>query len=378
MRKILAFILIIVFVIPLVTAALVLVPVRTWVLDRNFYSRALSGEQLSNILQQSPGFPLKFNLPIQLSQDTLDSLYGVIKQAFTPQYMDSQVQPVVDSILNLVEGKANNLNLSLDIKPIKAAILGEKRDEILSIFALGIPECPFGQTSQTGAQVCRPAGISSQSFTQTTLDPALNQVVQSLPDEYAVKTGDNVALNRYYFWQSTFPGLNVPVVFTILVVLVCLLALLFWIISGLVADSAWGSRLVWMGAALLVPALLVLVLAALLQWVNAASLFNLGLLRFGQVDLTPEVRTAFSGFFKTVATSVARPFFLSGGIALGLAVMLMAWGSLTKPRKMEAEEEAEVEGEEEAEAEAEPEDEVEDEVDDEIVEAVKPRKIKNK
>ena len=337
MRKFLAVLLILLLVIPLMTAALLVVPLRTWMLDRSFYTRAMSGEQLAKVLQSSAVFPVQLELPIQLSQETMDALYGVIKQTFTAQYLDSQVQPLVDGVLDLVEGKTNSLQVRLDLKPIKAALLNEKREQVLSILAAGIPVCAAGQAPTQGAQICRPASVSVESFSQTFVASALTQVVQSLPDEYDLQTVSGFSLDRLYFWQSALPGMSVPNAFTLLVVLIGLLAFLFWLISALVADNHWGVRLQWLGAALIVPAVIVLLAAVIVQWLNPGAAINFGLFQFGQSGLSAEVKSALTVLLQGVASSVARPFFLSGGIALTSALVLLVLGAALKPRSEKAE-----------------------------------------
>lgn len=332
MRKFLAVLLILLLVIPLMTTALLVVPLRTWMLNRSFYAKALGGEQLAKVLQSSPVFPVQLELPIQVSQETMDALYDVIKQTFTAQYLDSQVQPLVDGVLNLVEGKTTSLQVKLDLKPIKTAMLNEKRDEVLSIIAGGIPTCAAGQSPSQGAQICRPADVPVESFAQTFVAPALNQVVQSLPDEYDLQTGSGFSLDRLFFWQSALPGMSVPNAFTLLVVLIGLLAFLFWLISALVADDRWGVRLQWLGAALIAPAVIVLLVAIIVQWLNPAAAINFGLLQFGQSGLPAEMQSAITGFLQSIASSVARPFFLAGGIALATALVLLVLGATLKPR----------------------------------------------
>jgi len=336
MRKVLAVILILVFVLPLVTAALVILPVRTWILNRNFYAQAFSGERLSSIIQNSPNLPIKLELPVQFSQTALDSLYAIIEKTFTPQYLDNQTQPIIDNSLNWLEGKTSTLDFKIDLKPIKSAILGEKKDEFIQVISQSVPVCTSGQQpSQNGVAICRPANISIDTFNQTYIAPALTQVVQSLPDEYAIQTPQNISLNRVFFWTSIFPGLTLPNMLTIAVGFLALLAFLFWFLSALIADSAWSVRLKWLGGELIVPALLVLSLAALVQFINTASLVNLGLVQIGQVQLTPEFKTSLAGLFHSISSQVATPFFISGGIALGCAIVLIALGSFSKPKEDE-------------------------------------------
>ena len=338
MRKVLAIFIIIVFVIPLVTAALLVLPVRAWILDRNFYNQVLSGERLSNLIQNSPTFPLKLQLPVQFSQATLDSLYAVIKKTITPLYLDSQIQPIIDNSLNLLEGKTSTLDFKIDLKPIKSAILGEKRDEILLVISQSIPACAAGkQSTQNNAEICRPADVTIETFSQTFIAPALTQVLQSLPDEYAVQTPQNLPMERIFFWATLFPGLTLPNMLTIAVVIVALLAFLIWFLSALIADPSWSVRLKWLGGALIVPALIVLGVAALVQFINTASLVNLGLRGLGQVQLTPEIKTSLTGLIQSITSRVATPFFISGGIALGSAIALIAWGTFTKPENVEPE-----------------------------------------
>lgn len=336
MRKVLAIFIILIFVIPLVTAALLILPVRAWILDRNFYAQVFSGEHLSNLIQNSPTFPLKLELPVQFSQAALDSFYAVIKKTITPEYLDSQIQPIIDNSLNWLEGKTSTLDFKLDLKPFKSALLTEKRDEILQVISQSIPICPTGkQSTQKNAEICRPVNVSLESFNQTYIAPALAQVVQALPDDYAVQTPQNLSINRFFFWTSFFPGLNLPNMLTLIAVIVAFLAFLFWFLSALIADSSWSVRLKWLGGALILPALIVLSLAALIQFINTASLVNLVLNGLGQVQLTPELKTSIAGLFQSITSQVAAPFFISGGIALGSAIALIAWGAIARPKKVE-------------------------------------------
>jgi hypothetical protein len=340
MRKVLAFLFILVFVIPLVTAALVILPIRSWVLDRSFYAQALSGEQLSGLIQSSPSFPVKLELPIQFSQTTLDSLYAVIKKTITPEYLDSQIQPIIDSTLNLLEGKTSTLGLKLDLKPIKAAILGDKRDEVIQVLSQSIPVCPAGQKtpSQNNMDICRPASISIETFNKTFISPALTQVAQYLPDEYAVQTPQNLPMEKLFFWTAIFPGLTLPNMLSIATAIIAVLAFFFWFLSALIADSSWSARLKWLGGELIVPALIVLGLAALIQFINTTSLVNLGLNSLGgQIQLSPEVKTSIASISHSIASGVAVPFFISGGIALCSAIVLIVLGSIANPKKVEPE-----------------------------------------
>ena len=338
MRKVLAIIFILVFVIPLVTAALFILPVRAWILDRNFYAQALSGEHLSNLIQNSPTLPLKLDMPVQFSQAALDSFYAIIKKTITPQYLDSQIKPIIDNGLNLLEGKTSTLDFKLDLKPFKSALLTEKRDEILQVISQNIPVCATGkQPTQKNVDLCRPANVSIETFNQSFIAPALTQVVHSLPDEYAVQTPLNLPLQRVYFWTALFPGMTLPNFLTLAVVIVALLAFLFWFLGALIADSSWSVRLKWLGGALIIPAFIVLGVAALIQFINMASLINLALNGQSQVQLTPELKTSLVGLFQSITSQVATPFFISGGIALGSAIALITLGALTKRKKVEPE-----------------------------------------
>ena len=336
MRKVLAIFFILVFVIPLVTAALLILPIRIWILDRNFYSQAFSGEHLSNLIQDSPSFPLNLEMPVQFSQATLDSFYAIIKKTITPEYLDSQIKPIIDNGLNLLEGKTSTLDLKLDLKPIKSAILGEKRDEILQVISQNVPVCTTDkQPSQNNAEICRPANVSLESFNQNFIATALAQVVQTLPDDYVVQTPLNLPLPRVYFWTSIFPGMTLPNFLTLAVVIVALLAFLFWFLSALIADSSWSARLKWLGGALIVPALIVLSLAALILFISSDNLIDFALSRLGQIQLASELKTSVIGLFQSITSQVSASFFISGGIALGSAIVLIALGTFTRPKKVE-------------------------------------------
>lgn len=338
MRKVLAIFFILIFVIPIVTVALLVLPIRAMILDRNFYAQVLSGERLSNLIQNSPSFPLNLELPVQLSQATLDSLFAVIKTTVSPQYLDSQIQPIIDNSLSLLEGKTSTLDFKLDLKPLKSAVLTEKRDEILQVISQNIPVCATGkQPTQKNVDLCRPANVSIETFNQSFIAPALTQLIQTLPDEYPLVSQTNIPLERAFFWTTFLPGLNLPNFLTLVTVIVALKALLLWFLAALIAGSSWSVRLKWLGEALIVPALIVLSLAALIRFISSASLVNLALNGLGQVQLAPELKMSLIGLFQSITSLVAAPFFISGGIVLGCAIALIALGAIARPKKVEPE-----------------------------------------
>jgi hypothetical protein len=336
MRKVLAIFFLLIFVIPVVTVALLVLPIRAMILDRNFYAQVLSGEHLSNLIQDSPTFPLKLEMPVQLNQATLDALFAVIKTTVSPQYLDSQIKPIIDNGLNLLEGKTNTLEIKLDLKPLKSGVLVEKKDEILQVISQTIPVCTAGQQpSQTNVGICRPAGVSLESFNQTFITPALTQLLQALPDEYPLVPQTTIPLERAFFWTTFLPGLSLPNFLSLVVVIVALKALLLWFLAALIAGSSWSIRLKWLGGALIVPALIVLFLAVLIQIISSTFLINLALSRLSQVQLAPELKNSLLGLFQSITSLVAAPFFISGGITFGSAIILIVLGSIAKPKWVE-------------------------------------------
>jgi hypothetical protein len=159
-------------------------------------------------------------------------------------------------------------------------------------------------------------------------------LLQALPDEYPLVPQTTIPLERAFFWTTFLPGLSLPNFLSLVVVIVALKALLLWFLAALIAGSSWSIRLKWLGGALIVPALIVLFLAVLIQIISSTFLINLALSRLSQVQLAPELKNSLLGLFQSITSLVAAPFFISGGITFGSAIILIL-GSIAKPKWVE-------------------------------------------
>jgi hypothetical protein len=335
MRKALALFFVIVFVTPLLIATLIVVPVRTWLFNREFYYGALNHEQVLKVLQET-SLPIPTNTPLPFSPELLDALFISLTTIMTPEYLDSQIHLLIDSGLDVMEGKADAINTSIDFVPLKEAIQGEKKLEFINTFATNFPVCENDEEPNLSQMlvICRPPSVAPETFAQNLLEPILPQLVQFVPDSYPIQLPFILATQKLAFWTPLFPNLSLPGFLTTAVIAITVIAFIFWVLAACVADPAWHVRLKWLGGSLIFPALVVLLLAGIVYLFTGANILD-WLLRVMGVNLGG--LTSALSITNQLTARIALSFFVSGGVALGIAVSLIMLAKLIHPRQVDME-----------------------------------------
>jgi len=333
MRKFLAIFFTITLVTPFLIATLIALPIRGWMFNRQFYYQSFSGEKLIEILQTS-NLPTLTNTTLPVSTEIVDAFFISLTKVVTPEYLESQLHPVIDNGLKVLEGQKDTIDVTVDLVPLKAAIQGNKKEEFLSTFAINFPECENNEEPSLSQMlvICRPPSVSTEDFAENLLEPILPQLIKMIPDEYPLKLPFKLSLQNLFFWTPLIPNLSLPGFLTGVLIISTSLTLAFWILTALLSDTTWRIRFKWLGGSLIFPALVVLLLAGFVYLLTIGNILNWFLDLFGiQLGLITGLLSIISYFI----TKVALSFLISGSIALGVAIAFVVLGNLISPGQIE-------------------------------------------
>ena len=337
MRKLLASLLVIVLVFPLTLATLSVISVSAWALDRSFYEDLLGDTRLYEVML-SEDLPNYFNrqLAREIDSDLPAAALGkALREVVTPEYMRDQALRIVDDTFDAIEGRDPTLDLTLDLKPLKAALAGEGGRRFARTLAAELPTCAAGQepltTTAQGTKIisCRPSNVS--------VDEAANLIALALPS-FVDKVPDHISLNRnpvnlrgemrgVPFWLVGAGGLSlamaVMVVFSGSV----------WLAAALIGGYDKRERLLWLGWSLIVPAVLVFLIGLAVNSVFATGWVRFGLneARLEGVEYSESFRLAMLDVSRTALNTIANGFLATGAVSGAIALALIAWGWGTPP-----------------------------------------------
>jgi hypothetical protein len=334
MRGCLAVLLFLIFF-PLALAGLTLAAISTWALDRNFYTGLLSDQRLYEALL-SEGATLSVTPRSNSARDVQDAQTSVafsqaIKEVLTAEYLTATATGLVDQVFTFLDNPSTGLSATVDLRPIKAALAGERGAAFARTLAQQLPACTTGPsvTAVFGVSFpsCRPEGVSVGALESQVL-PLVPQLAKALPDQQ--RLADNPIEAGELPASSVLNGLTVGAITTLAI------AGLFWLLIGVAGGTDRRMFWLWLGLTLMWPALLV-------------ALVGLGAVT-GVVDGTLQASIAQgfadSGVANNAQTQgiltdlvlravgrVGNGFLIVGGIALLIAIVITVIGAMTKTRK---------------------------------------------
>ena len=200
MRKTSAlFILIIVFF-PLALAAMTLTAIRPWVLDRSFYERIVGDQRLYDVLLRED-LSTRFDEArfISVEQLPAQALSAALREVVTPDYLRTQSMNVVNRAFDYIEGHADIFELSIDVTPIKGALVGGGKTRFASALAAALPACSDGQPpiAPSGSLTRCIAVAGSVDAAAEQIAAALPAVVEATPDQIMITSQDSVRMHWY-------------------------------------------------------------------------------------------------------------------------------------------------------------------------------------
>lgn len=337
MRKFLSIFLTIAIVVPFILAALMVISVNSFALDRNFYIQALeSGDAYKAIFNDiTIKTVLSENLPFNPTE--LSPLTIFIKTLLTPDYINTQMSVFINGFFDFLQGKASEFNPSLDLIPLKTEISSSKQRELLLALAAVMPVCEPGQLPGFDAEnksACKPAGITDATLADDYLLPVLPLVLDQIPD--AIPLGSNwgeiAAARGMGIFRS---GMAVPASLMLAGIFIAFVALSFWFIATLLSDESWRVRLQWLGWTLLIPSMMVFIfgLAAAADITGFWIDFGLKHVNISAMPFGPAIGEVVRSLARSTLARAAGNFLMVSGISGALAIGLIFWGMAT-PRKV--------------------------------------------
>jgi hypothetical protein len=331
MRKLLALFLIVVIVFPLTMAALSVIAVSSWVLDRAFYQDLLGDERLYEVLL-SEELPNYFSRRVVTEADDIPArtLSLALREVVTPQYLRDEATRLVDQAFDALEGRRDTWDLYLNIAPIKAAVRGESRMRFAQALAANLPKCAAGQ------QPIAPGGTLQRCLaSDVSVAEAAEAIAAALPT-FVDKFPDQINLSRERIdLRHDLRGINLlwtgQDALNLAIVVLVLLAGGSWFAAALIAGEDRRARLMWLGWSLFVPALLIFMIGLAVNtdmttgWVR----FGLNEARFDEFETSAEFRLALLDVVRGALNTVANGFLMAGGVAGAMAIALVAWGGAT-------------------------------------------------
>jgi len=345
MRQAGALILVIVLAVPLALAALSVLSVSPWALERQFYLDLLSEPRIYEALLQEV-----LNGEVIPDEAILDEgirLYGVseleglnaksraalvkaMREALTADYLRGEGARNTNGVFDALEGKQRPFEPYLDLEPLKRRLRGEAGRRFARDFVQELPGCaegedPFG--GGAGIPRCLPRGMTAEQA-EALVRESLPELADRLPDHWPIAPLEEAGGLE---WERR---LFVPVIGTSRLVL---LGVLLGVVSvGALLGAAFlagqnrRETVLWIGWPLLVPAALIF-----LGGLSLLAASHLGRPLFMDDPLLgpafarmPETAEALYAMVRSVLRRVASGFLTWGGIALGAAVGLIVWGYL--------------------------------------------------
>lgn len=331
MRKSYALFILIVVFFPLAFAAMTLTSIRPWILDRDFYNRVVGDDRLYEALLTEE-LPNQLNREVFIAAEQLpvDALSVALREVVTSAYLRAQAVNVVDKVFDYIDGRDRAIEISWNIAPIKAALLGEAGTRFAATLAAALPTCSVGQ------EPIAPGGSLTRCIsTGASVDAAAGQIVDALPgvlentpDQIILNDRVSLRMNWYNFdWllgSSVRTGLDVA--------MICMIA--FAAIFGLVGAYLGGddlrARLKWLSSSLFAPASLFLLAGLVLSFPVIARPLSDGLtyVRWG-VQYSEAFREAVLSVIVPVIQQVGNGFLLTGVVSCLIALGLLIWSWAT-------------------------------------------------
>ena len=187
--------------------------------------------------------------------------FQIISKAVEPKYLKTQVDTNLPLFIDYLNGKRETLDVKLDLKPFKAAMLNQTPAEIQKTIAEALktmPVCTSTQDPNDPNANCRPASMdptTSASSMASTFKS--NSFVGEVPDDYTFQ--QNIQNPDAYFSSAkrSFRILNIAFLVSLI------LSFILIGILVLMGKSVWPSILRFLGFALVLPSGLQLIIVVI-------------------------------------------------------------------------------------------------------------------
>ncbi|MEZ4672552.1 MAG: hypothetical protein R3E39_32020 [Anaerolineae bacterium] len=327
MRKLLALLILLVVFFPLAFATLTMISIRPWILDRGFYQRLVSDERLYEALW-TDDLPTQFDNQVFTAVDRLplDALGIALREVATPDYLRTQATNVINDVFDFIDGQQQNFQLVLDISPLKADIVGEKRNAFAAALASALPNCDAGQSPiAAGGRLTRciaPGASVAEAADQ--IAAALPAALEAAPAELVISSTGYLRTNWYdYAW---FLGSGVHVVLDMAILMMIVTAAGTAFVASFLGGDTLRGRLQWLSASLFAPGALILLTGLALSSSAVISSIGISLSSSRSVALhSAAYQEAITQLVTYIVQHVGSGFLLTGVVVSVIALALFIW-----------------------------------------------------
>ncbi len=340
MRKSYALLVIIAVFIPLAIAVMTLVSIRPWVLDRSFYENLLDDEALyeAPLIGSIPD-EFKNGMPDALTSDLFgaealptEALKAALSEILTPDYLRAQSLNAIETAFDFIDGSRSDLQLTIDVTPVKQALQGEAGGRFAASLAAALPSCAADQTP-VAPEGHLPRCIAAEGSVTAASDQitaALPALIESLPNSIALNAETNLQMSWFRYNRFLTSGIRPAV--DVGIVALTVMALLAWVTGAYLGGTDLRSRLKWASSSLFAPASLMLLAGLTLTFAPTVTAI---VSRITTTPYSEAYRDALIRVLVAVFDQLGTGFVVAGGAAGLIAFGLLVWSLLT-PRETNA------------------------------------------
>lgn len=325
MRGCLAFVLFFTLVGPMLFAFEIVAGASTFLVNREFYVDLFADPNIYGSL---------LDTALAEAGSTIGHLgdgeqYEQVIAALDDGEWRAAVSSAVNQLFDVFEGKSNRISLTIPLRPLKSLLLTDLGDTFIHRYIGDLPVCRLGQEPTSAPSqftvaplpVCVPPDRTPAQYAEQIVT-TLPQIVAAMPDQLSYS--DTFNADRDLEAMEFFGGFSgVQAVLQGGVILIGIVALGAWLITGLIAAASMRGKLLALGLMLLLPSLAVLVIG-----------FGI-YVAFNAPDALPRSNTALTRtIVETLNSSPLSTVFLTtGAIPSAVAVGLIVLGGLLPSRR---------------------------------------------
>ena len=341
MRQAIAVLLLVLLALPLATGALCLFAVSGWIADRGFYLglaaderiyQGLLDERLPGALERAQRWVRE---PTGLALDGLPPrvLLPALRELVTPAWLRDQAVRLVNEAFDTLEGRRPPQRPSLDLTALKRSLAGEGGERFALALAGALPPCPAGeQAVLPGATLprCRPDSQTVEAAAAR-IRASLPSLAARFPDRWPLDREAAVGWPERGGWWFAAPDRRPGRWLVAAGVALALLAGAGLAGAAFLAGRNRREILQWLGWPLAAPAALVLLIGLGLRLGAAGAGWWAG--GWPGWGSWPDwsLAAVWIEVGRAALSTVSTGFLAAGGITLGLAAGLVAWGLSTPP-----------------------------------------------
>ncbi len=311
---------------PLAVSAMMMSSMRPWILDRAFYEGVVNDGRVDDVLWNGE-LANQFNRQVFSAADQLPvaALNSALREVITPNALRTQSTYTVNAVLDFIQGRASTFDVSIDLTPIKTALIGAAGLRFANTLAAALPFCDSDQTAVAPAGTlprCMSNNLSVAA-TAAQIAHALPVILENAPER--MRLSSTLDLHTDLHTLDGFLEVTVRSGLDMAIVMVILLTVLVGIILSYMRGSDLYASLRWLSKSLFVPASFFLLVGVILANTGVANTFIQVNAAFGQMLANMTVlivQRAGSGLLTTGA--------LTGVIALVL--LMVSWRTNTNER----------------------------------------------